>query len=143
MERLTNPARLSCGNAVGSQYLMLTAESNTDLVERVFSRLADYEDSGLTPERVQELADAERDGRLVVLPCKFGDVVYVIAGDAIAEMRVGNIFPSGFIVKNKLCNLYLTATTGGAYSCAITSEIGKTVFLTRAEAEAALQEKEM
>jgi hypothetical protein len=35
-----------------------------------FDRLAAYEDTGLSPEEVAELAKAKEDGRLVVLPCK-------------------------------------------------------------------------
>ena len=36
----------------------------------LLDRLAAYEDTGLTPEEVAELAKAKADGRLVVLPCK-------------------------------------------------------------------------
>ena len=42
----------------------------------IYKRLAAYEASGLSPARVMELAEAERDGRLVVLPYKAGEVVY-------------------------------------------------------------------
>lgn len=38
-------------------------------------RLADYEDA-MPLERAQELAKAEHDERLVVLPCKVGDTVF-------------------------------------------------------------------
>jgi hypothetical protein len=47
---------------------------------RHVDRLAAYEDTGLSPEQVQELAKAKADGRLVVLPCKVGDRVYSIYG---------------------------------------------------------------
>ena len=64
--------------------------------------LADYEDTGLTPEQIESalsektvldgvekllgvkvdrlhvLADADRDGRVVVLPCKVGDICYEV-----------------------------------------------------------------
>jgi len=43
-------------------------------------KLAAYEDSGLSPEEVQELAKAKTEGRLVVLPVKVGDRVYSIYG---------------------------------------------------------------
>jgi len=43
----------------------------------VIDRLAAYEDTGLTPEEVAELAQAKTDGRCVVLPCKVGDKVFV------------------------------------------------------------------
>lgn len=69
--------------------------------EAAWARLADYEDTGLTPaevrsmsgewcammsvlnsiggyDRLRELAEADKDGRVVVLPCKVGDMVYVI-----------------------------------------------------------------
>ena len=36
--------------------------------EAVWSRLADYEDTGLTPETVMALAEALREGRLLVEP---------------------------------------------------------------------------
>ena len=32
---------------------------------------------GITTARLRELADAERDGRVVVLPCKVGDTVFI------------------------------------------------------------------
>ena len=70
--------------------------------ERVCERLAAYEDTGLTPaevsamakdwsnlrtivgdcggiDRLRELAEADKDGRVVVLPCKVGDTVYMIS----------------------------------------------------------------
>ena len=34
---------------------------------------------GITPDRLHELAQADREGRCVVLPCKIGDTVYHIA----------------------------------------------------------------
>jgi len=47
---------------------------------KAIDRLAAYEDSGLSPEQVQELAQAKAEGRLVVLPVKVGDRVYSIYG---------------------------------------------------------------
>lgn len=32
---------------------------------------------GTTPERLRELAAADKDGRVVVLPCKVGDTVWI------------------------------------------------------------------
>ena len=70
---------------------------------RLKDRLAAYEDTGLTPsdvhslwgewdammsvlnsigggyDRLRELAEADKDGRVVVLPCKPGDTVYMIS----------------------------------------------------------------
>ncbi len=41
------------------------AKEVDDFVKNVFNRLAEYEDSGLSPDEVQELAKAKADGRLV------------------------------------------------------------------------------
>lgn len=43
----------------------------------VVQRLADYEDTGLTPEEISELALARREGRLFILPLE-GDTVYFL-----------------------------------------------------------------
>jgi len=52
----------------------------------IAERLADYEDSGLYPEEVHELAKAKTDGRLVELPYKV---------DALKEMYTKLIKPTG------------------------------------------------
>ena len=49
--------------------------------QEAIDRLAAYEDSGLTPEEVQKMALAQKEGRLVVLPCKVGTRVWVIGQD--------------------------------------------------------------
>lgn len=60
---------------------MLEAELEKRKQERevkdneAITRLAEYEGSGLSPDEVQELAKAKADGRLVVLPCKVGELM--------------------------------------------------------------------
>lgn len=66
--------RLENGKAVYSPYGFETFGIKEALDECV-DRLAAYEDA-MPLERVQELAQAEKDGRMVVLPCKVGDKVY-------------------------------------------------------------------
>lgn len=118
------------------------------------NKLADYEDTGLTPDeieeikyikwwsqsgtddmmsticgmpvnRLRELAVADRDSRVVMLPCKVGDTVYrtfFVPGrdPVIVEVKMNNRLDIiGFLPR-----------------------FGKTVFLTRAEADAALKEQE-
>ncbi|MBR1810768.1 MAG: hypothetical protein IJ766_03835 [Clostridia bacterium] len=56
--------------------------------ENYIDRLAAYEDTGLEPAEVAELAKAKADGRLVALPCKVGDIVYWNAGLSIRVYRV-------------------------------------------------------
>lgn len=129
--------------------------------KQVWERLKAYEDTGLTPGevhsmsgewrtmmsvlnsigggygRLRELAEADKDGRVVVLPCKVGDTVWAILDGAkyARECKVDfvNIGSFGttivFAVKDGLREQY--GVTAAAF--------GKTVFLTRKEAEKALE----
>lgn len=47
-----------------------------ELTDKQMERLAAYEDSGLSPEQVQEIAKAQTDGRLAVLPAKWRSDYY-------------------------------------------------------------------
>jgi hypothetical protein len=112
----------------------------------LYGRLKAYEDTGLEPEAVEtvklalcakhmvdletlnntpisrlvEIAEADKDGRVVVLPCKVWDTVYILrrafdGADVVGETELWwDDIP----------------------------QLGKTVFLTREEAENALQEME-
>lgn len=92
---------------------------------------------GVEPGRLRELAQADREGRCVVLPCKVGDTLYDIyeamgnGTGEIRELKVNDIR----IHLDKRSKEWLIA--GGYYFSL--SDFGKTVFLTRAEAEAALR----
>lgn len=80
---------------------------------------------------VQDFLRAKKEGRLMVLPCKVGDTVWIIEEDGIYRVRVQGISAS---VSGKDCILRF----GGYPSrSAWGSEVGKTVFLTQEEAEAA------
>ena len=99
-------------------------------------RLAAYEDTGLTPEEIaamqhtlseyHKVADpllrAQADGRLVVLPCKVGDTVYRIFNPPSREPVISahTLMSVDYIVR-------------------WIDKFGKTVFLTREEAENALE----
>ncbi len=88
----------------------------------------------LTPEEVQELAKAKTEGRLVVLSCKVGDAVWKIKSafsyfTKPMEDRVERII----IYKNEIL---VCCTSGTKFSV---NSIGKTVFLSREEAEKALE----
>ena len=115
--------------------------------EAAWSRLAAYEDTGLTPEqcenakviiesafsndtskaeRILELLKADTDGRLVVLPCKVGYPVYLIV-----TKRARNYTPEfRFVKKSRLTFLNMER---------ILQDFGKEAFLTHEEAEAALE----
>ena len=98
-------------------------------------RLANYEDTGFEPEHISELLQAENDGRLVVLPCKVGDAVYWMHDGVITECYINRVQINRhgvFIhIKSKKDKV-----PHGAFNAKI--NIGKTVFLTREEAETAL-----
>jgi len=104
---------------------------------KLLAKLGEYINSGLSPEEVQELAKAKADGRLVELPCKVGDTVWKIKSvfsyfSKPMEDRVDRI-----IISNN--EILACCTSGTKFSIGI---IGKTVFLTREEAEKALEGSE-
>ena len=108
----------------------------------LYGRLKAYEDTGLTPEeikapftedtminlaaqalgvepsRLRELAAADKDGRCVVLPCKVGDTVWRIKRtfETYPDKSEPYIEPDAFLLQDVF-------------------NIGKTVFLTREEAD--------
>ena len=130
-------------------------------------RLAAYEDTGLTPEsvealklsmmgkavseitefngipidRLRELAEADKEGRVVVLPCKVGETVWIagsvrgVYGAKVRTFFVGN--PSAVRGTDGDGGIQMIRTT----ECDVPiKDFEKTVFLTREEAEAALKE---
>ena len=145
MDRLTE--RDEFGNAdiigVDSGSLQMNLElDELNTVTDALNRLAVYEDTGLTPERVQELARAESEGRLVVLPCKVGSSLYHVGesdGDAdIAEYHIVHRYGIGLISEDgtEHCNPTYWGIDGIEYG------LKKGYFYrTREEAEAALEGK--
>ena len=95
---------------------------------------------GIVPfDRLLELADADRAGRLVVLPCKVGDTVYMPVGKwgTITGYEADEC--DGFhIARDGVLQIKAKCYSGnhGTYGVP-----GKTVFLTREEAEAALAQE--
>lgn len=135
MDRLTK----RCKNGKIAYAFLGTGECIDVVDERDIyaEKLAAYEDTGLDPEEIAGLCemdkrskmakmlrweDAEQAGRLVVLPCKVGDTVY-------QTDLVGHIYASR-----------ITQIIYDTDSIAFDERaIGKTVFLTREEAENALK----
>lgn len=85
-------------------------------------------------KRIRELAEADKDGRVVVLPCKMGDKLYRVFAGEIFEHRVGSM--KYFAIQG------LWDIETYPFLPSVESSIGKTIFLTREEAEKALQEME-
>lgn len=103
---------------------------------QVMDRLAAYEDT-MQLERAQELAQAEKNGRLVVLPCKVGDTVYVTYGEGYKVCIVDRIH----VIANNQVQVRMRHLLTETLWLSV-SKFGKTVFLTREEAEAALKKRE-
>lgn len=104
---------------------------------KVIDRLAAIEDildDDYDLDRLKELVEADREGKCVVLPCKVGDTVYIPTRFEIAEREVYEIF-----VENS-AKFYAKDNKGiGLSVFFFADDVGKTVFLTREEAEAALE----
>ena len=127
-------------------------------------RLMQYEDTGLEPamcanyktfedeaiskgvtfKRIVELMEADRAGRLVVLPCKVGDTLWVTGRDNVPremELEAPGI-RTVCTDEDNLCMSTCNRKPDGFCAYRLRNDgadIGKTVFLTREEAEAALK----
>lgn len=131
-------------------------QSGTCTMKEVWERLKAYEDAGLSPQacaeareieetlsgcdysisRMVELMKADKEGRLVVLPCRQGDELWTYGnfpqGREVYRFTVSDVSTlNGRTVLNTL-----------GLGTIRPEDIGKTVFLSREEAEKALQEME-
>ena len=134
-------------------------QSGTCTQRQVWERLKAYEDTGLYPEsvealklsmmgkaiseitefdglpldRLHELAEADKDGRVLILPCKVGDTVFArldnkskyVCECKVKQIVVGNI---GFVTFAPI------GAPEREYDVSLRG-FGKTVFLSREEAE--------
>lgn len=95
-------------------------------------------------QKLGEYEDLEEQGRLVKLPCKVGDVVYAYCDEfGILEYEVDSIVIDKHITYQ--CSAYSEPIGDCPSECLDEiepdiSDFGKTVFLTREEAEAKLKE---
>ena len=126
--------------------------------KQVWERLKQYEDSKLSPEdaanlhailrlgdgmtlmRLRELAVADQEGNVIVLPCKVGHRVFALldTDKHISECEVKQI---GLGNEIGFVGLEPIGARGREYGVSLKG-FGKTVFLTREEAEKALAEME-
>ena len=133
MERLTK--RIDGRLVFPNELIGVMMTPSNDTMCRILTRLAAYEDTGLEPEDMAHWMDyfrAECEGRLVVLPCKVGDHVWIDGRDAIVTEFFGyrseRYFHAVILGRNKHIDIPF-------------DEIGKPVFLTREDAEAAMAKK--
>lgn len=123
MERLTNREYGETSCAVYTSYCdaCRNSDCHCGLVEDMIEKLADYE-------------DLEEQDRLVILPCKIGTEVYDIAwwDDVQEKIVVKGKTYYRTVHKHKVTKLPFTYSD--------IDNFGKTVFLTKSEAEAKLKE---
>lgn len=129
--------------------------------ETICERLAAYEDTWLEPEevtalqkdwsdlrtiigecggidRLRELAEGDKAGRLVVLPCKVGDKLYEVTGRktiSVYKVKTIRVELFGLFIEWDIVEGFVWQSLAGINA----GEIGKTVFLTREEAEKTLE----
>nr|DAZ08913.1 MAG TPA: hypothetical protein [Caudoviricetes sp.] len=120
--------RLTDENAALRKKVPLTEDTMINLAAQAL---------GVEPSRLRELAEADKDGRVVVLPCKVGQRVFALmdTDKHISECevkRIGMGNEIGFI------GLEPIGARGREYGVALNG-FGKTVFLTREAAEKALE----
>ena len=165
MERLTDPCwkNLDPWECCGQDYYCKRGChdkggcTNGCIVPKLYARLAAYEEIGMMPEeikapftedtminlaaqalgvepsRLREIAEADKDGRCVVLPCKVGDTVWRIVRDGEPHITRDEVRDMYFADDMTLC----VELVGGRVT--FTEKFGKTVFLSREEAEKALR----
>lgn len=156
MERLTIPdVRV---DEHTTRRTMIDGEAVRKHAMDFYWRLKAYEDTGLEPEKVlpkdkadeialklmqladlenfcsytrlRELAEADRDERVAVLPCKVGDTVYFALLGRIIEKQVFSI-----VSFSNSTRIYCDGTSEYFRP----EDIGKTFFLTREAAEKVLE----
>ena len=163
MERLTKHSKqtshengICCTHFRGPECLEVggNCAMNCKWEEAAWSRLAAYEDTRLEPEeidmdheaaeqlrhlcrncdidRLEELAEADKAGRLVVLPCKVGDGLWTFCSHPVKQIYSFTVTDISTLNGRTMLN---TSRCGVIDA----RDVGKTVFLTREEAEAALE----
>ena len=126
-----------------------------------YCRLKAYEDTGIEPEAVEtvklalaakhlvaietlnntpisrlvELAEADKDGRVVVLPCRQGDELWTYCNHPVKRVYSFTVSDVSTLNGRTMLNTLGLGTIRP-------EDIGKTVFLSREEAEKDLQEME-
>ena len=120
--------------------------------EVALARLASYEATGLMPEqvanakaiiesafaddaskaeRIRKLLAADKEGRVLILPCKRGDGIYICSAG-----RAGRFWVTDVSTLNGR-----TVLNVQGFGTIAADDIGKTAFLSLEEAERALEEQ--
>lgn len=129
MERLTDYSDDECtyiigvGNKTCEEFCKNAVDGCKNCyIQQVFKKLADYE-------------DLEEQGLLVRLPCKIGDILYCIVNGEVKKLKVHSFGVPDFEITDIEFKY-----VDGFKIVRFVGEVGKTVFLTREEAEKKLEE---
>lgn len=161
MERLTIPYERIDEHTTRRKFI--DVEAVREHAMGFYWRLKAYEDTGLTPEevlpkekadeialnlmrladleefapydRLRELAEADKTGRVVVLPCKVGDGLWTFCSHPVEQVYSFTVTDISTLNGRTMLN---TSRCGVIDA----RDVGKTVFLTREEAEKALEAME-
>lgn len=106
-------------------------KDKADKIALNLMRLADLE-SICSYTRLRELSEADKDGRVVVLPCKVGDGLWTFCSHPVEQVYSFNVTDISTLNGRAMLN---TSRCGVIDA----RDVGKTVFLTREEAEKALE----
>lgn len=151
MERLTIPDVLVDEHT--TRRTMIDVEAVREHAMDFYWRLKAYEDTHMMPsdvtsmrmnmaiiaalfngvdvDRMKELAEADRDGRVVVRPCKVGDTLFRVFAGKILEHKVRNMRYLAIQERWDIDTI--------PFCSYVESSIGKTIFLTHEQAERALE----
>lgn len=97
----------------------------------------EYDSFVFSTRRLQELAEADREGRCVVLPCKVGKTVYMPFCNEVVEKRIGQFHINGYTSPRIWADIDCDWATTQRVRWDLA--FGKTVFLSHEAAEAALK----
>lgn len=124
----------------------LTPEEVNDVVvgAKLMAKAKVVSAFGVAAERLRELAEADKAGRVVVLPCKVGEKLWVIGRDNVPremELEAPDI-RAVCTDEDNLCMSTCNRKPDGYCAYRLRNDgasIGKTVFITREEAEEVLE----
>ncbi len=111
------------------------------------SHRLDCEDSRVKSlkKKLKEYKDLEKQGLLLRLPCKVGDTIYRVntgTKEPIIKMQVLQVNYKQFYKDRIFIRIDAINDKDMGESCYLLEDFGKTVFLTKAEAEQKLNEME-
>ena len=138
MSRLTIPEAVEVLKGNLSNVILKDNESHSDIFTEAFNMATE------ALKELQHYKDLEEQGRLVTLPCKVGDTVWFLQGvfDEICKARIIKFENNYYTEPSLWIQIEYVSRVIGEQVREDRADlaIGKTVFLTKEEAEAKLAE---